>query len=128
MAGFARAQVYGRIMGEVKSQEVGGTTITNFTLGASKKNKRGEYENTYVDCSIWGKSGDAFARFHAEGDMAWCEGELKQDTWEDKQTGVKRSKLRLTSGRWEFIKGQEASSQGGSQGRSTYGGDEDAPF
>ena len=60
-------------------------------------------EPTFVDVTIWGKRGEAFAKFHTKGKPAFVEGELRLDTWEDKNGGGKRSKLYVVANNWEFV-------------------------
>ena len=85
------------------------------------KDQSGEWreEATFVDITIFGKRGEAFAKFHSKGKPAFIEGELRFDTWED-QSGQKRSKLYVVGDNWEFVggggtRGQEGGGHGGQQ-------------
>ncbi|HVS17051.1 MAG TPA: single-stranded DNA-binding protein [Planctomycetota bacterium] len=79
-------------------------------------------EPTFVDVTIFGKRGEAFAKFHDKGKQAFIEGELRLDQWEDKQSGEKRSKLYVVGNEWQFVgsgggrEGAGASSGGGGEG------------
>ena len=75
-------------------------------------------EPTFVDVTIWGKRGEAFAKFHTKGKPAFVEGELRLDTWEDKNGGGKRSKLYVVADNWEFVGGGR---EGGRDGGGGYG-------
>ncbi|HIL50630.1 MAG TPA: single-stranded DNA-binding protein, partial [Planctomycetes bacterium] len=96
-----------------------------------KDSASGEWreEPTFVDITIFGKRGEAFAKFHSKGKPAFIEGELRFDTWEDK-SGQKRSKLYVVGNTWEFVGGggREAGAGGGagyegsSDGSSSGGG------
>lgn len=68
-------------------------------------------EATFVDVTIFGKRGEAFEKFHKKGSSAFIEGSLRLDTWEDKNTGAKRSKLYVVGDNWEFVGGQEQKQQ-----------------
>jgi len=100
----------------------GGMAICKLGLAVNRRfqDASGEWkeEPTFVDITIFGKRGEAFAKFHAKGKPAFIEGELRFDTWDDKQTGQKRSKLYVVGNNWEFV---------GSGGRGGGGGFEDAP-
>ena len=92
-------------------------------------------EPTFVDVTIWGKRGEAFAKFHTKGKPAFVEGELRLDTWEDKNGGGKRSKLYVVANNWEFVGGGRESSGGGEPSYQSGGyeaagggGDMDTPF
>ena len=74
-----------------------GTAIVKFGLAVNRRfqDAEGNWKDqpTFVDVTMFGKRGEAFARFHTKGKPAFIEGHLRMDNWEDKQTGQKRSKL-----------------------------------
>ncbi len=86
-----------------------------------KDGQTGEWreEPTFVDVTIFGKRGEAFEKYHRKGASAFLEGELRLDTWDDKNTGAKRSKLYVVAENWEFVGGGRRES-GGQEGG--YGG------
>ena len=72
-----------------------------------KDSSTGEWreEATFIDVTIFGKRGEAFEKFHKKGGTAFIEGSLRLDSWEDKNTGAKRSKLYVVADNWEFVGG-----------------------
>ncbi|MEZ5975771.1 MAG: single-stranded DNA-binding protein [Planctomycetota bacterium] len=86
-----------------------------------KDSQTGEWVDkpTFVDVTIFGKRGEAFDKFHKRGASAFFEGRLELDTWDDKNTGQKRSKLYVVADNWEFV------GQGAPGGRSMGGSDAD---
>ena len=70
-------------------------------------------EATFVDITIFGKRGEAFEKYHKKGQTAFIEGSLRFDSWEDKNTGQKRSKLYVVADNWEFVNGGRGESSGG---------------
>lgn len=93
-----------------------------------KDGQTGEWreEPTFVDITIFGKRGEAFAKYHAKGRPAFIEGSLRFDSWEDKE-GNKRSKLYVVADEWQFVGsggGGGDGSQGGGAGAGAggYGG------
>lgn len=91
--------------------------ICKFGLAVNRRFKdsqSGEWreEPTFVDITIFGKRGEAFAKFHSKGKPAFVEGELRFDTWED-QNGQKRSKLYVVAENWEFVGGGGREAGGG---------------
>ena len=62
---------------------------------------------TFVDVTIFGKRGEAFSRYMEKGSLALVEGELRLDTWEDKNSGQKRQKLYVVANSWEFCGGDK---------------------
>jgi len=92
------------------------------------KGSDGEWQDraTFVDVTIWGKRGEAFAKYHKKGRPAFIEGRLRLDTWEDKQGGGKRSKLYVVADNWEFVGGgDERQGGGGGGGGDTWGASQD---
>ena len=83
-----------------------------------KDSQSGEWreEATFIDITIFGKRGETFEKYHRKGSDAFIEGELRYDTWDDKNTGQKRSKLYVVGNNWEFIGGQREGRTGGHSG------------
>lgn len=84
-------------------------------------------EATFVDVTIFGKRGEAFEKYHRKGSMAFIDGELRFDSWEDKESGQKRSKLYVVANNWEFVssgrgEGGGAGGGGGYESRGSGGG------
>jgi single-strand DNA-binding protein len=98
--------------------------ICKFGLAVNRRFKDGatgewKEEPTFVDVTIFGARAEPFARYHQKGKMAFIEGSLRLDTWEDKNGGGKRSKLYVVADTWEFV--------GGGRGEGASGGGERAP-
>jgi single-strand DNA-binding protein len=120
-----------------------GTAICKVGLAVNRrfKDQSGEWkeEATFVDVTIFGRRGEAFAKYHTKGKTAFLEGSLRLDTWEDRQSGEKRSKLYVVADDWQFVgAGPAGGASGGGGGRSEPEGvpagsepeflDEDTPF
>jgi single-strand DNA-binding protein len=78
-----------------------GTAIAKIGLAVNRTwtNESGEKkeEVTFVDVDVFGKSADNAGQYLAKGSSVVVEGRLKLDTWDDKQTGQKKSKLGVVS-------------------------------
>jgi len=57
----------------------------------------------FIDFTIWGKRAEPYAQNHVKGRATLLEGRLVQENWEDKETGAKRSKLKMNVENWEFM-------------------------
>lgn len=84
-------------------------------------------ETCFLDVTVFGKRGEAFGRFFQKGKPVYIEGRLKQDTWDDKQTGQKRSKLTVVAEDWQFVGPAQQGAGGGGgmpsgRGRAAGGG------
>ena len=103
----------------------GGTAIANASLAVNRRYKGKDdvwkEEVTWVSLDIWGPRGEAFGEHMYKGKSVYVEGHLKEDQWEDKQTGKKRTKLKVVVDNWAFV--ESKSDDGG--GRSSGGGRRD---
>lgn len=69
-------------------------------------------EVTYLDVTFWGKQAEVLGQYMKKGRPIFVEGRLHMDTWEDKQSGQKRSRLRITGEEFQFL-GSGGSGGGG---------------
>ncbi len=52
-------------------------------------------ETTFVDVTLWGRQAEIAGEYLKKGRPVFVEGRLQLDTWDDKQSGQKRSKLKV---------------------------------
>src|SRR5438874_11100559 len=52
-------------------------------------------ETTFVDVTLWGRTAEIAGEYLKKGRPVLIEGRLQLDTWDDKQSGQKRSKLKV---------------------------------
>ena len=62
-------------------------------------------EVTFVEVQVWGKQAESLQRYKKKGEQILVEGRLKQEQWQDKQTGQNRSKLFIRADKVTFIGG-----------------------
>ncbi|MDE0892571.1 MAG: single-stranded DNA-binding protein [Planctomycetota bacterium] len=98
--------------------------ICNLSLAVNRRFKDGQgewkEEATFVDVTIFGKRGEAFAKHHSKGKPAFIEGSLRLDNWKDKESGANRSKLYVVGDNWEFVGGGSGGGGGGGGGEGGY--------
>lgn len=82
-----------------------------------QSNSRRE-ETTFVDVTLWGRDAEVAGEYLAKGRPVLIEGRLQLDTWDDKQTGQKRSKLRVVGERMQLLGGRGDGGGGGGGGSS----------
>jgi single-strand DNA-binding protein len=63
----------------------------SYTLDSGEKRE----EVTYVDVVLWSRLAEIAGEYLKKGRPIFIEGRLQLDTWDDKQSGQKRSKLRV---------------------------------
>lgn len=77
-----------------------GAAVCEFSLAVNrtwfdKKANEKKQECAFVDCVAWGRTAEVISQYCQKGSGLHVSGYLKQDTWNDKETGQKRSKLRV---------------------------------
>ena len=78
---------------ELKSTNTG-KALAKFSIAVD--DGWGEKKKTdWWDVEVWGKTAEAVGRLVTAGKRVTVTGALKQETWQDKQTGDKRSKTKI---------------------------------
>jgi len=75
-------------------------------------------EATFVDVTFWGRTAEVAGEYLKKGRPVFIEGRLQLDSWEDKQSGQKRSKLKVIGETMQLI---GARSSGATAGPSEQG-------
>ena len=86
-----------------------------------QSNSRRE-ETTFVDVTLWGREAEVAGEYLAKGRPVLIEGRLQLDTWDDKTTGQKRSKLRVVCEKMQLLGGRDGGAGGGGGGFRGSGG------
>jgi single-strand DNA-binding protein len=73
-------------------------------------------ETTFVDCEAWGKTAEIMSQYLQKGRPVFIEGRLKLDTWQDKNDGSNRSKLKVVVEEFRFIDSKGGDGGGGGGG------------
>jgi single-strand DNA-binding protein len=84
-----------------------GTAIAKIALAINRtwKTETGESkeEVTFVDVEAFGRQAETLGQYMKKGRPIMVEGRLKLDTWEDKQTNQKRSRLGVVLESFQFL-------------------------
>lgn len=67
-------------------------------------------EVVFVDITFWGKTAEVIGEYCKKGKPLFVEGRLQLDTWDDKESGKKRSKLKIVGDNFQFLGGKSESS------------------
>jgi single-strand DNA-binding protein len=96
--------------------------VVDFGLAVNHKYRTAQGEDReevmFIDCTAFGKQAEVIKQYCSKGKPLFVEGRLKLDTWDDKQTGQKRSKHKVTIDNFQFIGSRDGGGGGGDQGRS----------
>lgn len=84
-----------------------GTAVARLGMAVNRqwKTDTGEAkeEVTFVDIDAFGRQAEVIGQYCKKGKPLMIEGRLKLDTWEDKQTNQKRSKLLVVLESFQFL-------------------------
>ncbi len=78
----------------------GGSAVAEIGLAVNRSwfdkasNSRKE-EVTFIDVTLWGRDAEVAGEYMTKGRAVLIEGRLQLDQWDDKESGQKRSKLRV---------------------------------
>jgi single-strand DNA-binding protein len=100
MPNFNQVNLIGNITRDIETRYTPqGTAIVDVGLAINRswKNDQGQKqeETTFVDVTLWARMAEIAAQYCHKGDPLFVSGRLHLDTWDDKQTGQKRSKLKV---------------------------------
>lgn len=126
MTSFNKVIIAGNVSRDLELRHIGnGTAVTDVSLAINSqwKDKSGEKkeEVTFVDCTIWGKTAETAAQYLKKGSPVMFEGRLHQESWEDKTSGAKRTKLKVIVETMVFL-GSGGGGKGGGQRQGGGGG------
>ena len=101
MASFNKVILVGNLTRDPQVRYIpSGMAVADVGLAVSRSwtdkgsNQRRE-EVTFVDVVLWGRTAEIAGEYLAKGKQVLIEGRLQLDQWDDKETGQKRSKLRV---------------------------------
>lgn len=94
-----------------------GTAVADVALAINRiwnneQNQRQE-ETTFVDITLWGRQAEIAQQYLTKGRGVFIEGRLQMDTWEDKTSGQKRSKLKVVAENLQFMPDGKGGAGGG---------------
>jgi len=100
-----------------------GTAVTELGMAVNRvytaENGEKREETTFVDVTLWGRTAEIAGEYLRKGRPVFIEGRLQLDTWDDKQSGQKRSKLKVVGEGLQLLGAPRGAGGGG-------GGDEES--
>ena len=96
-----------------------GTALVELGLAVNRRytaeNGEKREETTFVDVTLWGRTAEIANEYLRKGRSVYIEGRLQLDTWDDKTTGQKRSKLRVVGEEMQMLGSREGGGGGASR-------------
>ena len=86
-----------------------GSAVTDLGIAVNRQytleNGEKREEVTFVDVTFWGRTAEVAGEYLKKGRPIFIEGRLQLDTWDDKQSGQKRSKLKVIGETMQMLGG-----------------------
>jgi len=93
-----------------------GTAVAKIGLAVNRtwtgEDGQKKEEVNFIDVEAWGRQGEVIAQYMKKGRPLLIEGRLKLDSWEDKNTKQKVSKLKVVLESFSFIDSNRGDSGG----------------
>ncbi len=123
MASYNRVILVGNLTRDPEVRYIpSGTAVAELGLAVNrqwfdKQSNSKKEETTFIDVTLWGREAEVAGEYLSKGRPVLIEGRLQLDSWEDKQSGQKRSKLKVICERMQML-----GSRGGGSGSGGGGG------
>ncbi len=85
-----------------------GKTIVSFSLAVDRGGQDDQAD--FFDVTAWEKLGELVNQYLSKGRRCLVQGRLRQDSWDDKETGKKRSKVEVVATDVTFLDGPSGDS------------------
>lgn len=119
-----------------------GTSVGDISIAINRnwtENGERREETTFVGVTLWGKLAEIVQQYARKGNPIYIEGRLTQDSWEDKDTGQKRTKTKVIAENVQLLGGRRDDQQEPRQERqrpapnpelagTVFAEDDDIPF
>ena len=85
-----------------------GKTIANFSIAVDRGGQDDSAD--FFEVTAWEKLGELVMQYLGKGRRVLVQGRLRQDSWDDKETGKKRSRVEVTATDVTFLDGPSGDS------------------
>jgi single-strand DNA-binding protein len=112
MASFNKVMLIGNLTRDPELKYTPkGTAIADIGLAVNRTftadNGEKREEVAFIDVTLWGRVAEIVGEYCKKGRPLFVEGRLQLDTWDDKQTGQKRSKLKVVGENIQLLGSRE---------------------
>ena len=108
MRGFSKAIITGNLTRDPELRSTpNGASVCSFSVAVNRvyRDSNGEQKEdvSFIDCSAWGKLGEMIGQYAKKGSSVLVSGRLDQRSWEDKNSGQKRSRVEVVVEDFNFL-------------------------
>jgi single-strand DNA-binding protein len=121
--GFNKVTLMGNLTRDVEMRTTpSGQSVANFSLAVSRSWKgqdgQTQEQTSFINCVAWGKAGEIIAQYVKKGDALLVSGRLDQRSWDDKESGQKRSTIEVNVEDFNFVGGGRGGDSAGAPASS----------
>ena len=108
MRGFSKAIITGNLTRDPELRSTpNGSSVCGFSVAVNRvfRDSSGNQQEdvSFIDCSAWGKLGEMISQYAKKGSSVLVSGRLDQRSWEDKNSGQKRSRVEVVVEDFNFL-------------------------
>ena len=108
--GFSKVVVMGNVVRDPETRSTStGNSITTFSVAVNRPYRGSDGSSkedvSFFECSAWGKMGETIAQYAKKGSGILISGRLSQTSWDDKNSGQKRSRVEIVVEDFNFVGG-----------------------
>lgn len=110
MAGICKVSLIGNLTRKPELRHAtGGMAIAEVGIAINEKQKNEDIV-TFVDVKFFGRTAEVVCEYLDKGSQVYIDGKLRTDSWTDKDTGAKRSKMYVIGDSMQML-GSKASGE-----------------
>ena len=94
-----------------------GKNVVSFSIAVSRATQDDQAD--FFNVTAWEKLGDLVMQYLNKGRRVLVQGRLRQDSWEDKDTGKRQSRIEVTASDVTFLDGPNGDNSGSAAPKTT---------
>lgn len=94
-----------------------GKNVVSFSIAVDRQSQDDQAD--FFNITAWDKLGDLVMQYLSKGRRVLIQGRLRQDSWEDKDTGKKQSRIEVTASDVTFLDGPSGDNSGSAAPKTT---------
>jgi single-strand binding protein len=94
-----------------------GKNVVSFSIAVDRPTQDDQAD--FFNITAWEKLGDLVMQYLSKGRRVLVQGRLRQDSWEDKETGKRQSRIEVTASDVTFLDGPNGDNSGSAAPKTT---------
>lgn len=94
-----------------------GKNVVSFSIAVDRQSQDDQAD--FFNITAWDKLGDLVMQYLSKGRRVLIQGRLRQDSWEDKDTGKRQSRIEVTASDVTFLDGSNGDNSGSAIPKTT---------